>query len=407
MLQHRFLGILAILCCGWPQPAVMGQEVGVHDPCLIKQGDTYVLFSTGGKLPIRRSLDLVTWERGGDVLAEIPAWAREIVPETKGCWAPDIAFFDGEYHLYYSVSTFGKNLSCIGLTTNVTLDPADPRYAWKDQGEVIRSRPNIDDFNAIDPNVVLDAQGQPWMSLGSFWNGLYLTRLDLITGKPVGPLTHIAGRHRGAIEAPFIVRHETYYYLFVSFDVCCKGVDSTYKIMVGRSARVDGPYVDSQGQPLVEGGGTLVLAGHDSIRGPGHNAVLADTGRDWLVHHAYDTTRRGRPILQVRPLLWSDDGWPLAGEPDVSLPQPTPADLTGTWDCWIDYVPQEALILATDGTITKRKEATWRVTGSRIELTFPTPTSVTHTTSCHIGPQGQWFVGRDSQGRIWRGIRRP
>lgn len=408
MFKHACWLILALSISDLAISRIYAQEVGVHDPSLIKQGDTYVLFSTGGKIPIRRSSDLTTWQRGADALPEIPAWATEIVPEHKGCWAPDIAYFDGEYHLYYSVSTFGKNRSCIGLATNVTLDSADPGYAWKDQGEVIRSRPMIDDYNAIDPHIVLSADGQPWMSFGSFWNGIYLSRLDLTTGKPIGQLIHIAGRNRGAIEAPFIVRHEKFYYLFVSFDFCCKGVDSTYKIMVGRSERVEGPYVDHQGRSLVDGGGTLLLASHQNVRGPGHNAVLTDNGRDWLVHHAYDATRQGRPMLQVRPLLWSDNGWPLAGEPDLTtVATGEIPDLAGTWDYWIDYDPQTALTLTSTGQIETHTGATWKLAGTQLELNIPEEDQSVRTTKCHVGPLGRWFVGRDSTGHILRGVRRP
>ncbi len=402
----QFLMMIFTLSSACWTPLCIAQEYGIHDPCLIKQGDTYVLFSTGGLLPMRRSSDLMNWQRGGDALSEIPLWAKQIVPESKGCWAPDIAFFDGEYHLYYSISTFGKNRSCIGLATNVTLDPADPRYVWQDQGEVIRSRPMIDDFNAIDPNIVLDSDGQPWMSFGSFWNGIYLTQLDLVTGKPAGPLSHIAGRNRGPIEAPFIVHHEKFFYLFVSFDFCCKGVGSTYKIMVGRSERVEGPYMDHQGRSLVDGGGTLLLASHENTRGPGHNAVLTDNGRDWLVHHAYDATRKGRSMLQVRPLLWSDAGWPLAGEPDLSTDEGTLPNWAGTWEFWIDYEQQQPLTLISNGQVESQVGATWKPVGTQLELSFPTVDQFLQTTKCHVDPEGRWFVGRDPAGRILRGVRR-
>ena len=69
----------------------------------------------------------MNWERDGFVFEQIPEWAREAVPRTKGIWAPDISFFNGLYHLYYSVSTFGSNHSVIGLATNKTLDPASAR----------------------------------------------------------------------------------------------------------------------------------------------------------------------------------------------------------------------------------------------------------------------------------------
>ena len=92
--------------------------------------------------------------------------------------------------------------------------------------------------------------------------------LDKKTGKPTGRPILIAGGNGAAIEAPFIIRKGRHYFLFVSFDQCCQGVDSTYKIMVGRSPNVTGPYVDFNGQRLTDGGGTLVLAGYGRFCGP-------------------------------------------------------------------------------------------------------------------------------------------
>ncbi|HUG89512.1 MAG TPA: arabinan endo-1,5-alpha-L-arabinosidase, partial [Planctomycetaceae bacterium] len=250
-------------------------------------------------------------------------WTREKVPRVRNLWAPDVAFLGGRYHLYYSVSSFGSNQSCIGLATNTTLDPAAEDYEWVDQGPVICTSPEAgDNFNAIDPQIVLDENGEPWMSLGSFWSGIKLVRLDPETGKRHATDTAIrplATRPPpGAIEAPHIHPRDGWHYLFVSFDHCCRGVRSDYKIMVGRSKSLEGPYVDREGTPLLEGGGTLVLESDGDVRGPGHNAVLSDSGRDWLVHHFYDAEARGVPTLQIRPLTWDADGWPRAGEPVAS-----------------------------------------------------------------------------------------
>ncbi|MGI8995978.1 MAG: family 43 glycosylhydrolase, partial [Pyrinomonadaceae bacterium] len=114
----------------------------------------------------------------------------------------------------------------------------------------------------------------------------------------------------GAIEAPAIVRKNSYYYLFVSFDFCCRGKDSTYNIRVGRARRLTGPYMDRSGQPMLEGGGTLVVAGQGRWVGPGHCAVLQDKDGEKLVYHAYDTEWRGIPTLRIAPLLWDAEGWP-------------------------------------------------------------------------------------------------
>ena len=289
----------------------------VHDPSIIKEGDTYYLFSTRAGLAIRCSKDLVHWRLCGDVFAHIPEWAVKDVSGLRGLWAPDVAYFNGKYYLYYSASTFGSNRSSIGLATNETLDPASEKYRWVDQGKVISSN-TTDDWNAIDPDVVLDEHNQPWLSFGSFWSGIKLRKLDRTSGKlstDDPTLYSLASRGRdsgapGAIEAPNIIRKNNYYYLFVSFDFCCRGKDSTYNIRVGRARSVTGPYVDRSGKQMMEGGGTLIVSGSGKWAGPGHSSVLQEKEGDWLVYHAYDVEWRGVSTLRISAIRWDKEGWP-------------------------------------------------------------------------------------------------
>jgi arabinan endo-1,5-alpha-L-arabinosidase len=255
----------------------------------------------------------VTWRLCGDVFAHLPGWAVTDVPGLRGLWAPDVSFFDGRFHVYYSASTFGSNRSSIGLVTNETLDQSSERYKWVDRGRVIGSSPG-DDWNAIDPNIVLDEANQPWMSFGSFWGGIKLRKIDAATGM-LDPkdqtLYALASRPRtaelpGAVEAPFIYRKNGYYYLFVSFDFCCRGTESTYKIAVGRSRNVTGPYVDRLGTPLLQGGGTVILSAKGSMIGPGGQSVYGN----WLAHHYYDARADGDFRLGLRRIDWTANGWP-------------------------------------------------------------------------------------------------
>jgi arabinan endo-1,5-alpha-L-arabinosidase len=305
-------------------PRLTGDLYPVHDPCIIKAGDTYYLFCTTpgrdgpAQVPWYRSADLIRWERGGHVLPDTPGWARAAVPGTKGCWAPDISFSGGQYFLYYACSTFGSNQSVIGLATNVTLDPLDPRHHWEDRGLVLESHTD-DDFNALDPNCIIDRDGRHWLAFGSFWTGLKMLPLDPVSGKP----PPLAERHNlarrpnapDAIEGVFIIQGREHYYLFASFDFCCRGAESTYYTVVGRSGSVLGPYIDRVGKPMMNGGGTIILrAGAEETRwrGPGHIAVLADSGKDYIVYHAYDARNDGRPTLRIAPMSWTSDGWPIA-----------------------------------------------------------------------------------------------
>lgn len=287
--------------------------IGVHDPVVVKQGDNWYIFYTGVGLIMKKSEDGVTWKDLGPIFHTNPKWFKEYVPNArKSIWAPDISYYKGTYYLYYSVSSFGKNTSVIGLATNKTLNPDDPDYEWEDAGAVISSN-SSNNYNCIDPNMIVDESGQPWLSFGSFWTGIKLVELDPETMKPYtdGEIYSIASRPvDSAIEAPYIIYRNGYYYLFVSFDFCCRGIESTYKIMVGRSSNITGPYVDKNGIDMMLGGGTLIDAGDDRWKGPGHCAVYQSDNTAILVNHAYDALNNGMATLQIRPLYWDSEGWP-------------------------------------------------------------------------------------------------
>ena len=315
------LGSVCALAAPAGPAAAAAADPVVHDPTVLRDGRTYFAVSTGGDpaahtyLPMLRSTDLVHWTPAGSVFAAAPGWigaALGSVPDTF--WAPDLSYFGGEYHLYYAASTFGSNNSVIGLATARTLDPAAAGAGWQDRGMVLRSQTS-DDVNAIDPDLVLDAAGQPWLAFGSFWDGVKMRRIDRRTGlpDPADPtLYSLASRGGAAIEGASVARHDGWYYLFASFDFCCRGVDSDYRVVVGRSRSVTGPYVDAAGVPMRSGGGTEVIRGYDEFRGPGGGDVVG--GDRYYAHHYYDATDGGRPKLSVRPLRWRG-GWPSLGDP--------------------------------------------------------------------------------------------
>jgi arabinan endo-1,5-alpha-L-arabinosidase len=309
-----------------PPPRQLTGDLRTHDPSLVREGrrGSWYVFSTGdpavagGTVQIRRSGDLAHWSFVGTVFDEIPAWVGAEVPGVSNIWAPDVYRHGGLYYLYYSGSTFGSNRSVIGLATNTTLDPGDPDYRWVDRGLVTRSTPD-DDYNAIDPGIVEDGNGTPWMAFGSFWSGIRMLRLEWPSGKPAAgqqePL-RLADRHvpPNAIEAPYIIHRHGWYYLFVSIDFCCRGTDSTYKIAVGRSRSVTGPYHDQLGTPLAHGGGTVILSENGTMIGPGGQSVFGDI----LAHHYYDANAGGDFRLGLRRIRWTPDGWPRLTGPGTT-----------------------------------------------------------------------------------------
>lgn len=291
---------------------------------MIRQDSTWYLFCTGNGITVYSSPDMKNWQQQPPVFATPPSWTKAAVAGFKGhTWAPDISYHNGWYYLYYAVSAFGKNTSAIGVAVNRTLDPRSCDFKWIDKGMVIQSVPGRDNWNAIDPALTRDDNGVPWLSFGSFWGGIKMFKLDTTATRPAVPEVWytLAARHRdealadslpgnGAIEAPFIYKKNGYYYLFVSFDYCCRGEKSTYKIMVGRAAQLQGPYTDKDNRRMTEGGGTLVLAGDDRWHGVGHNAVMGYNGNDYLVFHGYDAGNRGKPTLRVELLQW-ENSWPV------------------------------------------------------------------------------------------------
>lgn len=305
-------------------PKLSGDLYPIHDPCITKAGDSYYVFcttpraDTPAQVPCYKSTNLLHWERAGHVFAQMPDWAKQAIPQAETIWAPDISFFNGQYWLYYAVSTFGSNRSVIGLATTATLNRADANYGWQDRGLVLESHKS-DDFNALDPNRIIDHDGKHWLAFGSFWTGLKIIQLDPASGMPLSsaPRHNLARRPKppDAIEAVFIIQRAGNYYLFASFDFCCRGADSSYYTVVGRSKDILGRYADQSGKPMLEGGGTLVLApplGESRWRGPGHIAILRDGGKDYIVYHAYDAEHNGRPTLRIAPLGWTADNWPVA-----------------------------------------------------------------------------------------------
>lgn len=307
-----------------PAPVMEG-DTQIHDPSAIVVDGHWVTFQTSaqgglyqGAILLKTSPDGIHWTKAGAIGKGVPKWTQQVLGyKALDIWAPTISVHDGTYYLYYSVSSFGLNQSVIGVMTNEAFDPTKPGEGWVDQGEVLHSVIK-DDWNAIDPFRINTPDGKAWLSYGSFWSGIKLRELDPKTGKliaPDTPVIDIAARGHGAIEASAILEHEGKFYLFVSYDQCCSGVASTYRIMVGRADAVTGPYLAKDGTPMLKSGATELQRKTGRYIGPGGQEPVKTPTGDALIYHYYDGEAGGTSKLEIAPIIWSADGWPELAPP--------------------------------------------------------------------------------------------
>ena len=298
------------------------------DPSIIRAPDgSFYLYATQDDwgdgqgshyLPIFKSDDLVTWTYLKDVFTVPPNWK-----ESGGfTWAPDISYHGGRYSLYYAYSLWGDPDPCIALATAEQLEGP-----WTDLGRAVFCSQDIGVENSIDP-FVWDEDGTRTLVWGSF-HGIYAVALSDDGTQAEGDKVQLAA---GPFEGAYVYRHDGTYYLFLSSGSCCEGANSTYRVVVGRSQNLTGPYLDAEGRDLRSNGGNVMLARNDTFVGPGHVSVISDdAGVDWLLYHAIPLAEPRLPNgVNHRPALldridWVD-GWPVVngGRGPSSTPQPVP-----------------------------------------------------------------------------------
>jgi arabinan endo-1,5-alpha-L-arabinosidase len=315
--------VVALAEAPGPASRMLGNQ-RMHDPSVIVVDGTWVGFYTGaegfwrGAILLKSSPDGITWKNAGGIGKGLPAWPEaENGYKSQNIWAPSVSRRGDRLYLYYSVSSFGINTSVIGLMTNDAFDPLQPDQGWQDQGLVLKSVIS-DTFNAIDPYRIDTSDGRAWLSFGSYWSGIKLRELDPESGMLLAadtPTFDLASRGGAGVEASAILEHAGRFYLFVSFDQCCRGVDSTYRIMVGRSDAIEGPYLAADGKPMLEGGATELQAATGRYVGPGGQEPVFGAPSPALVYHYYDGDEHGLFKLQIAPIGWTGDGWPVLAPP--------------------------------------------------------------------------------------------
>jgi arabinan endo-1,5-alpha-L-arabinosidase len=296
----------------------------LHDPSpMIKAGGSYFIYGDGQGISGITSTDLRNWSAVGAVFpGNPPAWTTNAVPDFTGYfWAPDVAYFNGQYYMYYAASEWGTINSGIGVATSPSLSSP----VWTDQGKVIQSNDSahtttntdLTAYNCIDPSILIDTNGTVWMSFGSYSDGILIMQLDPATGKrisPNSPIYRVANNgptfFSNTEEGSFLYQFGPWYYLFANWGGCCAGVNSTYNIRVGRSTNVFGPFYDRNRVDLTNSGGTVVLESSARYIGPGQAGILLDNGTYWFTYHYYDGNNNGDATVGMNRLYWTPDGWP-------------------------------------------------------------------------------------------------
>ncbi len=273
----------------------------IHDPSTIMLCDgKYYTFGTGG---------------GGLISEDGWLWNGGAVRPGGGA-APDAIKIGDRYLIAYSATGGGLGGGHAGrvLTMwNKTLDPNSPDFKYTEPIEVASSLVD-EDCDAIDAGLLLDpTDGRLWLTYGTYFGFIRLVELDPATG------ARVEGNEPVNVaidcEATTLMYRNGWYYLLGTHGTCCDGANSTYNIVVGRSRKVTGPYLDNVGRDMLRGGGKMVLAAHDRVTGPGHfGRYIEEEGVEKMsCHFEADLDRSGRSVLGIRPLLWKND-WPVAGE---------------------------------------------------------------------------------------------
>ncbi|WNG19170.1 family 43 glycosylhydrolase [Cystobacter fuscus] len=288
-------------------------------------------------LPILKSQDLVNWAYVGDALTRLPDWAKP----GAGIWAPEIAWFNDKFYLYFTVTDTPEGGSAIGVATSDS-----PTGPWTISNKpVVEPHENVCCGNSrrhvYDPEVLVTPGGKRYIYYGSYYGGISVRELSE-DGLTSDKYTQVEVATPNRYEAPNVIQHGEYYYLLASAAECCRGALTGYSVFAGRSKQPYGPFVDREGVRLTYNrvGGTPVLgANGNRWVGVGHHSVFTDTGgQDWIVYHGIDrhspyvsSTPGGGDLLNKRPVLMDAldwvDGWPVTrgGQGPSDSEQPAPA----------------------------------------------------------------------------------
>jgi arabinan endo-1,5-alpha-L-arabinosidase len=302
----------------YSDPGACSGHCWAHDPSIVERDGTYFKFNTGSGIEIATASSIAgPWTLQGYAL---PDGSKISVTGNTGSdlWAPDVHLVGDLYYMYYAVSSFGSQVSAIGLATSSTLAVG----SWTDLGSTGVASTSAKPYNAIDPNLILVGSTY-YLNFGSFWHDIYQVEMDSTpTSKGSNSAYNIEYNSVGTspCEGSYMFYYDGYYYLLWSHGICCNyNVDkpaagAEYMIMMCRSTSATGSFLDSNGvNCLNNNGGTILLESHDYVYGPGGQGVFTDSSLGLVLYYHYADTNIGLADSQYvfgwNQLKWSN-GWP-------------------------------------------------------------------------------------------------
>jgi arabinan endo-1,5-alpha-L-arabinosidase len=307
---------------------------------------------------------------------------------------------------------------------------------WVDNGVVFKSQEG-DNYtvNAIDPDIIFDDKGQPWMVYGSYFGGIFISKVDKNTGKLENPAdegTLIAQRKNMnfGIEGPEIMYNPDtdYYYLTLSYE----WLEDTYNVRTARSKNITGPYLDYNDSDMVDTTDESFNTGNKIVgsysfdndngwQGTGHNGLLEADGEYFLIHNARAVEDLYWSHLHVRKIVWTEDGWPVvsperfAGETEQKISE---ANIIGNWEQILlpryedSLQASKQIQLLKNGRIKDDEKSSWKLTGENLlKLSIYNPDAAPDgysTYNLKVIPAWDWenwngtlvFTGMDQDGTV-------
>ncbi|CAM1508583.1 Fc.00g054310.m01.CDS01 [Cosmosporella sp. VM-42] len=311
------LALFSAKVSAYANPGACSGQCWSHDPSLIRRDSdgTYFRFETGSLIGIWKAGDLTgPWVYQGAV---VPSGSSINLPGNDDLWAPDVQKVGNQYILYYSVSQFGSQNSAIGYATSSTMEYG----SWTDHGSTGVKSDSSKSYNAIDGNLIKDTSGNYFLNFGSFWHDIYQVPMNAAGTKATGASYNLAFNATGsqALEGSYMYYHSGSYYLFFSSGWCCgyntnyPAQGEEYKIFVCKSDSVSGPFKDKNGNSCTASGGTMVLASHGNVFGPGGQGIFDDPTHGSVLYYHYANTNIGISDADYQfgwnTVTWKD-GWP-------------------------------------------------------------------------------------------------